>query len=159
MTTQPTVPAPRTGSRRLIILGLVLALVVAGALVARPFAPALLYPARQLIGWQLGDGAGGPRFDPANAQTTTIVDVSIWWPGGAPEPPDTSWLEPLITYAPWAVMITLHSRISGVCATSTLPCVGSYLNTISIPIQLSEPLGGRALFDGSTFPPSARPYP
>jgi hypothetical protein len=158
VTTQPTVPAPRTRSRRLVILGLVIALIAAGVLVVRPIFPALLYPSRQLVGWSLGDGVGGPRFDPAYAQATTVVSVSAWWPGAAPDPPDTSWVEPIITYTPWSVMITLHSRIRGPCDTSALPCVGKYLMPFSIPVQLSEPLGARALFDGSTFPPAARPY-
>ena len=30
---------------------------------------------------------------------------------------------------------------------------------LPVAVQLSEPLGGRALFDGATFPPAARPYP
>jgi hypothetical protein len=157
--TQPTAPASRRRSRRLVIVGLVIAILVAGVMVVRPIFPALVFPSRQLVSWNLGDGVGGPRFDPAFAQTTTVVAVSAWWPGAAPEPPDTSWVERIITYTPWSVMITLHSRIRGPCDTTALPCVGKYLTTFSIPIQLSEPLGGRALFDGSTFPPSARAYP
>lgn len=159
MTAPPTAPPPLTRSRRFVILGIVLVVVVIVTLVVRPFFPALVYPSRQLVSWHLGDGVGGPRFDPANAQATTEVAVSIWWPGAAPDPPDTSWLEPIISYTPWSVMITLHSRMSGPCDTSTLPCVGKYLTTISIPVQLSEPLGGRALFDGSALLPAARPYP
>jgi hypothetical protein len=158
MTTEPTAPAPRTRSRRLAILGIVVVVIVAGGLVVRPFFPALVYPSRQLIAWELG-GPSVTRSRPANAQTTTVVAVSIWYPGAAPDPPDTSWLEPIITYTPWSVMITLHSRLSGPCDTTALPCVGKYLTTFSVPIQLSEPLGGRALFDGSQFPPAARPYP
>jgi hypothetical protein len=159
MNTRPTVPASRTRSRRLVILGLVIAIIVVGVVVVRPIFPALAYPSRQLISWNLGDVVGGPRIDRATAQTMTVVDVSAWWPGAAPDPPDTSWVEPIITYTPWSVMITLHSRISGPCDTSPLPCVGKYLMPFPIPVQLSEPLGGRALFDGSTFPPAARPYP
>lgn len=87
-----------------------------------------------------------------------MVAVGIWWPSSAPFPPDASWLEPIVAYTPWSVTITLHTRLTVVCD-SALPCVGSYLSTISIPVQLSEPLEGRALFDGSKFPPAARPYP
>jgi hypothetical protein len=158
VTTQPSVPAPRTRSRRLVVLGLVISVVVAGVLVVRPIFPALVYPSRQLIRWDLELSPGEVRFDAVTAETTTRFAVAIWYPGSAPDPPDTSWLEPIITYTPWSVMITLHSRLSGPCDTTTLPCVGRYLKTFFIPIQLSEPLGGRALFDGSTFPPTARPY-
>jgi hypothetical protein len=37
-----------------------------------------------------------------------------------------------------------------------LPLVGGYLMGIIYNVQLREPLGGRALLDGSSFPPQAR---
>ena len=39
-----------------------------------------------------------------------------------------------------------------------LPIVGGYLTGIFYQVHLSEPLGDRMLFDGSSFPPQARPY-
>ena len=137
-----------------MILGLVIALIVAGALVVRPTFPALVYPSWQLVGWEL-DRVGG--FDPTKAQTTTVVSVGIWVHGTPPLPLDASYLDPIITYTPWSVMITLRDPHAVDCG--ALPCVGGYTTTISFPVQLSEPLGGRALFDGSAFPPAARPYP
>ncbi len=137
-----------------MILGLVIALTVVGALVARPIFPALTYPSWQLVGWEL-DRAGG--FDPTKAQTTTVVWVGVWVHGTPPVPLDASYLDPMITYTPWSVMITLRDPRAVDCG--ALPCVGGYTTTIPYPVQLSEPLGGRALFDGSAFPPAARPYP
>jgi hypothetical protein len=156
MTTEPTAPAPRARSRRLVILGIVVVVIVVGVLAVRPF-PALVYPSWQLVGWELGDGVGGPRFDPAKARTTTVVAVGIWVQGTPRLPLDPSYLEPIITYTPWSVMITLRNPHAVDCG--ALPCVGGYTTTISFPVQLSEPLGGRAPFDGSQFPPAARPYP
>jgi hypothetical protein len=155
VTTDPVLQAPRWRSKRLVILGLVIALIVAGPLLVRLFFPALVYPSGQLVGWDL-NGVGGPRFDPAQAQTATVVAVGVWVQGTPPLPLDSSYLEPIITYTPWSVMITLRNPHAVDCG--ALPCVGGYTTTISYPVQLSEPLGGRALFDGSTFPPAARPY-
>jgi hypothetical protein len=145
----------RTRSRRFAILGIVIAVIVVAVLAARPLFLALVYPSSRLVSWEL-HGVGGPQFDPAKAQTTTMVPVGIWWPHSAPPPPDASWLEPIVDYTPWSVTITLHAHFD-VCGVKK--CVPVYLSPISVPVYLSEPLGGRALFDGSTMPPAARPYP
>jgi hypothetical protein len=155
MTTEPTAPARRTRSRRFAIVGIVLAVIVAGVLVVRPIFPALVYPSWQLVGWERGGAVGGTRLGTASAQTTNVVTVSIWVHGTPPLPLDSSYLDPIITYTPWAVMITLRDPRAAYCG--NLPCVGGYTTTIPYPVQLSEPLGGRALFDGSVFPPAARP--
>ena len=76
----------------------------------------------------------------------------------------------MIAYTPWSVTITMHmtdatSESVKRCVAlqprnpSGLPLVGDYLSGVYFPVHLSEPLGGRALFDGIAFPPQARPYP
>ncbi len=137
-----------------MILGLVIAVIVAGGLVVRSFFPALVYPSWQLVGWERASG-GAPRLDPTKAQTTNVVMVGIWVHGTPSLPLDASYLEPLITYNPWSVIITLRDPHAVDCG--ALPCVGGYTTTIPYPVQLSEPLGGRVLLDGSAFPPASRP--
>ena len=154
MTTEPPVRAPRTGSRRLVILGLVIAIIVGTALVVRTTFPALVYPSWQLVGWGLDTG-GVSRSEWEKARTTNVLFVGIWVHGTPSLPLDASYLQPLITYTPWSVIITLRDPHPVNCG--SLPCVGGYTTTIPYPVQLSEPLGGRALFDGSSFPPQARP--
>jgi hypothetical protein len=39
-----------------------------------------------------------------------------------------------------------------------LPLVGGYLTGIFYDVRLGEPLGGRTLLDGSSFPPQVRTY-
>jgi hypothetical protein len=155
MTAEQPARAERASGRRLVTLGLVLAVIAFGGLLARRSFPALDYPSSHLISWELEQGLGASR----TADAASVVWVSIVWPPRAPTPPDASWLEPLITYTPLAVMITLHSSIPVGCDSTTLPCVGTYLSTIAVPIRLSEPLAGRTLFDGSTFPPAVRGSP
>jgi len=156
MTTEPTAPAPPTRSRRLILLGIVLAVIAAGGLLVWRSFPALTYPSYQLVTWELS-GPGETRLDSATAQTATALTVGVWLNGAPSLPLDASYLEPHVIYTPWAVIITL--RDPHVVECKTPPCVGGYTTTIPYPVQLSEPLGGRALFDGSAFPPEARPYP
>lgn len=108
---------------------------------------------------------------PASAQTATVVTVKagiptcIYWNMGRPRN-DTSWLAPpTVAYTPSAVTITLRlsdafDEIDGCSGTvSGRRPVGYILDIYAaVRVQLREPLGGRALFDGSTFPPAARPY-
>src|SRR5664280_2742747 len=58
-----------------------------------------------------------------------------------------------ITYTPSSVIITMHKTD----AYAHAHCAGFYTTNWSGNVQLSEPLGGRALFDGSTSPPDPRP--
>jgi hypothetical protein len=155
MTAEQPARAERAGGRRLVILGIVLAIIACGGLLAQRSFPAFIYPSSHLISWELERSVGTSR----TADAASVVWVSIVWPPGAPTPPDASWLEPLITYTPLAVMITLHSSIAVGCDSTALPCVGTYLSTIAVPIRLSEPLAGRALLDGSTVPPAVRGSP
>jgi hypothetical protein len=166
VTTSPANAAPRSRLRRIESVGLV----VVGVVMLVAVAAWLLFPSPSLpwtrIGWRL-HAFGGPAFDPAMAQTTTEVKVYV---ASSPEGyigDDVSWLAtPAITYTPWGVIVTLHTSDSVPCGgkeSRPLPGGGSvscwYDVGEWVPVHLSEPLGGRALFDGSAFPPAARPYP
>lgn len=167
MTTPSTPSAPRAGLRHfapaaLVIVGVVMLVVVLAACL---LCPSLLIPSSRLVEWQLSPGYGGPKFDPATAQTTTVVPLEVLRPTCAPG--DDSWLgTPTITYTPWTVIITIQENEAFGAITKcwtrddTGRLIGSYFDTGTyLPVHLSEPLGGRALFDGSKFPPAARPYP
>jgi hypothetical protein len=113
--------------------------------------------------WELAVGMGRPKFGPADAQTTTVVPVQVWWPACV-ELGDYSWLTPAVSYTRWSVTITLHTSDASAnnpkcpgAGRGVLP-VGVYLSPLYFPVHLNEPLGGRALFDGSEFPAAARPY-
>ena len=114
--------------------------------------------------WELAVGMGRPKFDQAAAQTTTVVPVQVWWPACV-ELQDHSWLTPAVSYTRWSVTITLHTsdayannpKCPG-AGRGVLPNVGFYLSPLFFSVPLKEPLGGRALFDGSKFPAAARPY-
>lgn len=154
----------RSARRILPIAALLVGAFFLGIFAASRLSSVLSAASSQTIGWQLAVGIGGPRFDPANAQTTKVVNVEVQWPGCV-ETQDYSWLTPEVSYTPWSVTITLrtsdayarnakcHAKGSG-----GLPMVGYYLSALSYPVQLSEPLAGRELSDGSQFPASARPY-
>lgn len=157
MTTPPAgASAPPTRFRRilpavLVVVGVVMLVAVAASLLI----PSLWIPSSRSVGWQLARGYQGYEFDPATAQTTTVVAVEVNWPSCAPQ--GDSWLAtPAITYTPWAVTITMHT--SGAFG-DPMKCGGWYLTGMPVQIQLSEPLAGRTLFDGSNSPPGPRPYP
>ena len=163
MTTSSTASAPRTRLRRFAPVGLV----VVGVLMLVALAAWLLVPSHSspTVGWSLAPATGGPAFRPDTAQEATIVLVTTsWWPGCSPwgdlgqSKSDSSWLTPDITYTPSAVMITLH--LSDLyLATKCDPFSFYDYWGLPVEVQLSGPLAGRALFDGSKFPPAARPYP
>jgi hypothetical protein len=142
----------RLMSRALVIVGVVL---LVGALGAWLLFPALSIPSNRLMGWQL-HGFIGHGFDPTTAQTTTLVRVAVaQWPAEFAQD-DSSWLaRPEVTYTPWSVTITLYTSD----AFTREKTQGWYDTGGWVNVPLKEPLGSRALFDGSTFPPSARPYP
>ena len=160
-----TTGARRHGPARRIALTAALLVVafLGGILGAAALSSALSAPS-QTVGWMLSGGIGGPRFDPAQAQTTSVVNVEVQWPACV-ETGDHSWLRSDVSYTPWSVTITLHTSDAyshnPKCHTASaggLPMVGYYLSALSFPVQLSEPLAGRALSDGSQFPAAARPY-
>jgi hypothetical protein len=164
MTTPSTASGPRTTLRRFAPVGLAVIGVVMliGVLAAWTLLPSLSIPSSQVVGWKLDYGYNGPGFDPT---TTTVVPIEVNRPVCAPG--DVSWLAtPVIAYTPWAVIITMHMTDtfseSTKCVAhdrdSRLPLVGNYLSGDNYPVNLSEPLGGRVLFDGAKFPPAARPY-
>ena len=167
MTTPSTASAPRTRLRRFASVGLVVVgILMLVGLAAWLLVPSLLIPSSQVVGWKLDYGYNGPGFDPKTAQTGLVVPIEVNRPVCAPG--DDSWLAtPVVAYTPWAVIITMHMTDSFSESTrcvahdrdSRLPLVGNYLSGDYFPVHLSEPLGGRALFDGAKFPPAARPYP
>lgn len=131
--------------------------VIVVALGAWLFIPGLLVPSPpvrpdQLVGWELGHDYGGLQFDPATAQTTTVIPMVVDHPACDGNSPD--WLgEPAIIYTPWSVTITMYSRYPFRNAS----CAGGwYLSGMNAQVVLSEPLGGRQLFDGSKSPPHPR---
>jgi hypothetical protein len=151
---------PRTRLRRFAPVGLVvigvLMLVGLGAwLLLRP----PTYPPSRMVGWQLWYGP-----DPAAADTTNVISLEVSRSGCAPA--DLSWLDPpVVTYTSSSVTIALHTTDAfgdwSHCVpaeSGRVPIVGTYLSGVYLAVQLSEPLGGRALFDGVTTPPIARPY-
>jgi hypothetical protein len=124
----------------------VLVLVALGAWVLPPLAIA----SDRSVGWELGHGFGGPGFDPVTAQTTTTIPIVVDWPGCE----GGDWLAaPAIVYTPWSVTITMST--SDAFAAKGKPR-GWCLSGKYVRVQLSEPLGGRQLFDGSWFPAHAR---
>lgn len=171
-------PAPQTSPRRRILS---VGLIVAGVAMLAAVAARLLSPVPSAsppadgVWWRLtggpesvvGDGeAGAPRLDQTTVQTTTEIPIVTYypWPGGLAAP-DDSWLgTPTITYTPSAVIITMHVSASFTCgppvATIKQACGWSLEpRYVQKPVHLSEPLGGRALFDGSTNPPRQRWFP
>ena len=143
-----------------------IALLLVAALLVGFFGASLLSSAlsphsSHAVTWDLGFG-GGPRFDAAVAQTTTIVNVEVAWPGCV-RAGDYSWLVPEVSYQPSSVTITLYTSTAfakdpNCGADGHLGIVPASLLPQSFPVQLSEPLGRRPLFDGSQSPAAARPY-
>ncbi len=153
----------RSARRILPIVALLVGAFFVGIFAASRLSSALSAASSATIGWELAVGLGRPNFDQAAAQTTTVVPVQVWWPACV-ELGDDSWLIPAVSYTRWSVTITLHTsdayannpKCPG-AGRGMLP-VGFYLSPLYFPVHLNEPLGGRALFDGSQFPAAARPY-
>jgi hypothetical protein len=97
-------------------------------------------------------------FDEAAARATTVIRINMnQWPEDGCMPPDGEWLAaPAIAYTPWAITITMRARPEF----DASACRGWYdYWGQALDIHLSQPLNGRALFDGSGIPTAARPYP
>lgn len=95
-------------------------------------------------------------FDEAAARATTVVRIVMdMWPASCPSIPD--WLAaPDIAYTPWSVTISMRAKPDF----DFSACFGWYdIWGTPLEIQLSQPLDGRPLFDGSGVPTTARPYP
>ncbi len=157
-------PKRRSTTGDILVFSFVILLLMA-AVAAWLLVPSLAIPSSQRVGWQLNHGFGGLAFDPTTAQTTTVIPIEVERPGCAPA--GTSWLaDPVVTYTPWSVTITMHTTDAFGDVTKCYPrdstgrsIVGWYLSGTYFPVHLSQPLWGRALFDGSQLPPAARPYP
>ena len=135
---------------RSLAVGIVLVtFIIVGAVAGQLFIRGRSAPASGTVEWHLGD------LDPVTTQTATVIPISIdEWPVESCYAPATAWLEaPEITYTPSSVVITMHKTD----AYAHAHCAGFYTTNWSGNVQLSEPLGGRALFDGSTSPPDPRP--
>ena len=139
----------RVGRAGSVIVAVIAVMVVARLLVAP-------LPSGRTLTWKPGFGS-----DPARAD---VVRVEVERPGCAPD--GTGWLAtPAVTYTPLAVFITVHMadtfNVPG-CTGSAghqgdrLPLVGNYLTGTYLDVQLTAPLGGRALFDGSGLLPEPR---
>ena len=120
-----------------------------------PPAPGAPIDPSQLLNWKLVGGLLGSS-DP------TVVTIEVEHPGCTPSSEDMSWLaDPIIATTPWSVTITMHMDLPTCKSQQTphegsLPLVGGYLMGIIYRVHLGEPLGGRALYDGSSSPPAAR---
>ena len=157
------------GLGRIAVVAVVLvAFVVVGALAGWLFAGASSVHPRWSISW----GTVGFYLGPTTEVVVRVgVPECVFWNKGY-QLGDESWLAPpAITYTPSAVTITMQTgdafdAIKG-CPHAGLgtPLVGSIQNIgfildvyTDVQVQLSEPLGGRALFDGSTSPPAPRTH-
>ena len=162
------VVAPRVAARRLATAAMgFLAVVMVTSLAVRLEAPAQSIPSSRLLSWQLNRMPSGPGIDSATAQAMTAVWIEVDPPGCAPIEVGPWLADPIVTYTPWSVTITMHMNdtapppltSSSPCPPhQSLPVLGGYRMGNAYHVQLREPLGGRALLDGSSFPPQARPY-
>jgi hypothetical protein len=118
------------------------------------------------VSWQLNHGYGGPGFDPRTAMTTTVVPIEVDYPTCITNG-FGHWFDATVSYtsATVTIQVVMTPTAAAGCpaqayphVVGSLPTVGGYLSGIYYAVHLREPLGGRALFDGSTFPASARPY-
>lgn len=168
---------PRFGFRRfgptaLVVVGVIM---LVGAAAAWQLAPPVGSPPAGGVWWRLtggpesvyADGEGGaPRLDQATVRSATEIPIVTYypWPNGR-EAPDDSWLGmPTIVYTSTAVIITMHVSPAFTCGPprgSIRAACGWSLEPryVRVPVHLSEPLGDRALFDGSTNPPKLRSFP
>ncbi len=167
-------------SARASVAGIIAGLLVA-TLASWLVAPGLLVPSPAVpsglaIGWELplGVGPSGRPVDPLTPETT-VIPVVVDHPG-CTSSSGGDWLgEPAIAYTPWSVTITMHIRedvaqsprcagchhmsmgdTEGYFCESGGAIVGNYLSGEGTQVQLSQPLGGRQLFDGSKSPPHRR---
>jgi hypothetical protein len=138
-------------------VGVVIVAAVAVVVVARLLVAPL--PSERTLTWRAGFA-----FDSSQAQAN-VVRVEVERPSCAPD--GDAWIAtPVVTYTPLAVFITVRMadtfNIPGCTGTlgyhdGRLPLVGSYLTGTYLDVQLTEPLGGRTLFDGAGLLPEPRP--
>jgi hypothetical protein len=138
-------------------VGSVVVAVIAVAVIARLLIAPL--PSERALTWK-----PGVVFDPAQAPAN-VVRIEVERPSCAPD--GDAWIaKPVITYAPLAVFITVRMadtfNVPGCTGTlgyhdGRLPTVGGYFTGTYLDVHLTEPLGGRALFDGAGLLPEPRP--
>ena len=86
ITPHTAAPESRTRLRRFVPIGLVLVgVVMLVAVAAWLLLPSSSVPPVRFVGWKLDYGYGGPAFDPATAQTTTVIPVEVARPFCAPD--------------------------------------------------------------------------
>jgi hypothetical protein len=115
------------------------------------------------VAWQPATGPAAHAFHPVAAAAADAVNVEVQWPVCV-EIGDRSWLRPEVSYTPWSVTITLHTTDTYAerCLKPSAegsPRIGYYLSPLHFQVPLSEPLGDRSLFDGSTSPATERYRP
>jgi len=146
----------RTSRRRIYRIGSVIVAVIAVMVVGRLLVAPL--PSERALTWR-----AGVVFNPELIQTN-VVRVEVERPYCAPD--GDAWIAPpAVSYTPVAVFITFRMadtfNVPGCTGTAgyrdgRLPRVGGYLTGTYLDVQLTEPLGGRALFDGSGLLPEPR---
>ena len=124
---------------------------------------ASLQPGRS-VPWKVGY-FGGHVFDSSAATEATVVPIEVDHPYCVPVHINP-WFDVTVSYTP--VSVTIQARMTAAAAAlcptqgpqppGSLPVVGGYLSGVPYTVKLREPLGGRALFDGFTFPATERPY-
>ncbi len=129
--------------------------------------PTQSIPSSRLLNWKLNSGFAGAGLDPEAVRATRVVTIEVEHPGCTPISVGPWLADPIISSTPWSVTITMHMNDTADTANCSsqqaphdgpLPIVGGYLMGVLVEVHLGEPLGGRMLFDGSTFPPQLRPY-
>jgi hypothetical protein len=143
-----------------------LAIVVAAALLAVAvwYLPSASIQPGRSVSWKLGY-VGGHAFDASAASDAMIVPIEVYHPYCVPTA-GGPWFDVTVSYTPSSV--TIQARMTAAAAAQcpapapqpagSLAIVGEYLSGVPYTVKLREPLGGRALFDGFTFPAAARPY-
>jgi hypothetical protein len=157
--------AARVAARRLATAAMgALAILLAVSVSVQVVAPGARIPPSRTLNWKLNGGAFVSR-NAAGSLTTTEVTIEVEHPGCAPDDGGPWIADPIISSTPWSVTITMHMNDNPVVAKcgsqqtpheGSLPLVGGYLTGVFVPVHLPEPLGGRALFDGSSSPPAQR---
>ena len=130
----------------MLVAGILAGAFLAWFLLGSGFAPS------HVVAWQL-QGCCGPAPATANSATDFSVHVDEW----PVDDTDGSWIAPpSIRYSPTAVTITLRTSDAYEARIAKTGMVGLYDTGGWVHIHLSQPLGTRALYDGSTLPPSRR---
>ena len=149
---EPAITTARESRRRPLYLR-VAGLLVAGALLAW-FLIGFVFAPSRLVSWEL-QGCCGPA--PAeNTPTDLFVHVGQW----PIDDHDGSWIAaPSISYSLTAVTITLRTSDAYQAQIAATGMIQTYDTGGWVHVHLSQPLGDRTLFDGSTSPPAPRSLP